>query len=138
LFCAFVIALLDPPESIDINYPLANMQVIEGTRVKINCMSRGGNPLPDIEWSLTNSKAKLTPLLTQSIIYTTESTLELVLHREHHNQQLQCMASNKVGFIKKVITFNVSCKLFNRFFFLLLHNFTVFFCHTFNSKSLSL
>ncbi len=73
------------------------------------CVSRGGNPLPEIDWSL-NGKSKLQPVSTQSIVYTVESTFDLVLDREHNGRPLQCQAINKVGKLKKEVYLNVSCK----------------------------
>ena len=72
-------------------------------------MSRGGNPLPEFEWTL-NGKTKMVPLSTQSIVYTVESTFDLILKREHHEEMIQCQASNKVGQLKKSVNFKVSCK----------------------------
>ncbi len=82
----------------------------EGAKLRLICLSQGGNPLPEIEWNLENKK-RLQPASTQSIIYTTESTLDLVLHRDHHNQLIECKSSNKVGSISKSFRLNVSCKL---------------------------
>lgn len=87
----------------------ANGMINEGTKVQIVCKSRGGNPLPEIEWSI-NSK-KLSPVSSQSIIYTVDSTFDLVLGREHHNQSLICKSANKVGSLQKDVSFNVSCNL---------------------------
>ncbi len=77
-------------------------------------MSQGGNPLPEIEWNLEDKK-KLQPVSTQSIIYTTESTLDFVLHRDHHNKLIECKSSNKVGSITKSFRLNVSCKFDEKF-----------------------
>jgi hypothetical protein len=74
-------------------------------------VSRGGNPLPEIDWSM-NGKSKLPPVSTQTIVYTIESTFDLILQREHHSKPLQCQTSNKVGALKKQVSFNVSCKFF--------------------------
>lgn len=91
-------------------HSLENKVLNEGTKVRIVCVSRGGNPLPDIEWML-DSKTKLQPVSTQSIVYTVESVLDIVLTREHHNKVMECKSVNKVGTIKKQVSFNVSCKL---------------------------
>lgn len=84
----------------------------EGTKIRVICTSRGGNPLPDFEWTLTGKK--MTPLSTQSIVYTVESTFDLVLQREHHEQSLQCQAANKVGVFKKSVNLKVSCKFHDK------------------------
>lgn len=78
-----------------------------GTKVRIECVSRGGNPLPEIEWILNGKK--LTPISTKSIIYTVESTLDLILEREHHGKAIECRSVNKVGNIKKQVILHVSC-----------------------------
>lgn len=102
------IKVLYPPDSLDISYASENLVVNEGTKVRIVCTSRGGNPLPDFEWTL-NGKTKMSPLSTQSIVYTVESTLDLVLQRDYHETMIQCQASNKVGVLKKSVNIKVSC-----------------------------
>lgn len=104
------ITVLYPPDTLEIIYPQADKTINEGTKVFVTCVSRGGNPLPDIEWTFTDSNVKLTSFKTQSIIYTRESVLELVLEREHHGKVLQCKAINKVGSLSKSATLSVSCK----------------------------
>lgn len=91
-------------------HSLDNKILNEGTKVRVTCISRGGNPLPEIEWILDSKK--LQPVSTQSIVYTVESTLDIVLDREHNNKVLECRSVNKVGSVKKQVTFNVSCKIF--------------------------
>lgn len=81
----------------------------EGSRLRLVCLSQGGNPLPEIEWNLDYKKT-LKPVSTQSIIYTTESTLDLILQRDHHNQLIECKSFNKVGSLSKSLRLNVSCK----------------------------
>ena len=97
----------------DISYANQNLTVNEGTKIRVICTSRGGNPLPDFEWTLTGKK--MTPLSTQSIVYTVESTFDLVLQREHHEQSLQCQAANKVGVFKKSVNLKVSCKFHEKY-----------------------
>ena len=88
-------------------HSLDNKIINEGTRVRVVCVSRGGNPLPEIEWILDSKK--LTPVSTQSIVYTVESVLDIVLTRDHHDKVLECRTVNKVGSLKKQVKFNVSC-----------------------------
>ena len=102
--------VLEPPDTLEMSYSFENRMLNEGTKVRIICVSRGGNPLPEIDWSM-NGKNKLPPVSTQTIVYTIESTFDLILQREHHNKPLQCQTSNKVGALKKQVSFNVSCKL---------------------------
>ena len=97
----------DPPDSLDMSLKFVNGMLNEGTKVQVACKSRGGNPIPEIEWSM-NAK-KLTPVSTQSVVYTVDSSFDLILGREHHNQSLICKAFNKVGSLQKEVSFNISC-----------------------------
>jgi hypothetical protein len=110
--------------------------------LRLICLSQGGNPLPEIEWNLENKK-KLQPVSTQSIIYTTESTLDFVLQRDYHNQLIECKSSNKVGSVSKSFRLNISCKFFKKiylkccyyyYFFNLKHRFT-FRCNHISSRT---
>ncbi len=105
-----VITVLYAPDTLDIIFEHVNETITEGTRVFVTCVSRGGNPLPDIEWSIVGSDEKLTGARSQSIIYTRESVLELVLERKHHGKTLQCRAANKVGSMTKFVVLSVACK----------------------------
>jgi hypothetical protein len=87
-------------------HQIDNKVINEGTKIRVVCLSRGGNPLPEIEWYLDNKK--LTPHSSQSVVYTVESVLDLILQREHHNKVLECRTVNKIGSIKKEVTLNVS------------------------------
>ena len=89
---------------------MQNKSVNEGTKVRVICTSRGGNPLPEFDWSVLG-KSKLPPVSTQSILSTVESTFDLVLQREHHGQMVQCQAVNKVSTLTKNVMFNVSCNI---------------------------
>jgi hypothetical protein len=86
----------------------------EGTRVRVSCLSRGGNPLPEIEWTLDGT-TKLKATSTNTMVYSVESTIDFILEREHHMRSLQCKAVNKVGSLTKQVVLNVSCKLSNKF-----------------------
>ncbi len=109
-YSSFNLNFEDPPDSLEINYANNNLTVNEGTKIRIMCVSRGGNPLPEFEWTL-NGKTKLAPMSTQSIVYSVESTIDIVLKREHHGEMIQCQASNKVGQLKKFVNLKVSCKI---------------------------
>ncbi len=105
-----VVTVLYAPDTLEIVYDQVNRTVTEGTRVLVTCVSRGGNPLPDIEWRIVGSGEKLAGARTQSIIYTRESVLELVVERGHHGKTLECKAANKVGEMKKSVVLSVACK----------------------------
>jgi hypothetical protein len=89
-------------------HSLENKLLNEGVKVRVVCLSRGGNPLPEIEWFLDGKKIQ--PSSAQSVVYTVESVLDLVLLRDYHNKVLECRSTNKVGSIKKEVTLTVSCK----------------------------
>jgi hypothetical protein len=112
LICGFKI--IDPPDYIEMRHSLENKLLNEGVKIRVVCLSRGGNPLPEIEWFLDNKKIQ--PSSAQSVVYTVESVLDLVLQRDYHNKVLECRSVNKVGTIKKEFTLNVSCKLLFFFF----------------------
>ena len=103
------IRVLYPPEYIEMRHSLADRLLPEGSKVRVICLCRGGNPLPDIEWYLAGKK--LQPQSSQSVVYTVESTLDLVLKREYHDRVLECRSVNRVGSIKKEFTLGVSCNL---------------------------
>lgn len=88
---------------------LENKVLNEGAKVRVVCLSRGGNPLPDIEWYLDGKK--LSAHSSQSVVYTVESVLDLVVQREHHNKILECRSLNKVGSVKKELQLSVACKI---------------------------
>lgn len=94
------------------------------------CVVRGGNPNVDVEWFIGGvallPRTKVNALSTQSFMFATESTIELTLKREYHNQPIECVATNKVATVKKAVTLSVACK-FKWFIFLL--NFKCFFYH---------
>lgn len=90
-------------------HTIENKTLNEGTKIRVICVSRGGNPLPEIEWLLDGKK--LQPVSTQSVVYTVESILDIVLQREHHQKALECRSVNKVGNVKKQVTLQVSCKI---------------------------
>ena len=90
------------------SFAYENKSINQGTKVRATCVSRGGNPLPEIEWSLVD-KTKLAGLKTESTMYA-ESIYEFVIEREHHNQILECKAVNKVKTLSKSIKLTVSCK----------------------------
>ena len=102
------IKVLYPPDYLEMRHSLEGKVVNEGVKVRLVCLSRGGNPLPEIEWYLDGKKVQ--PNSAQSVVYTVESVLDLVLQREHHNKVLECRSVNKVGSVKKEVTLNVSCK----------------------------
>lgn len=102
------IKVLYPPDTLEIIYANDNKTVNEGTKVTVTCVSRGGNPLPNIEWTLGGKV--INGAKAQSIIYTSESILELILERGHHGQVLECRAKNKVGSLTKSVKLSVSCK----------------------------
>jgi hypothetical protein len=112
-----VAVVVDPPDTIDLVYPEEGKTVVEGRKVRLVCKVKGGNPNAEIEWFIGGAsnkllaRTKLTALSTQSFISTTDSTLEIVLKREYHNQPVECVATNKVGMLKKSVHINVSCKL---------------------------
>lgn len=106
-----MIKVLYPPDSLEIIYPHENKTMNEGTKVYVTCVSRGGNPLPKIKWTLSDG-SELAAAKTQSIIYTHESILELVLDRKHHNQVVTCEADNAVGSLSQSTKLRVSCKFF--------------------------
>ena len=89
------------------SFAYENKSINQGTKVRVTCVSRGGNPLPEIEWSL-GDKSKLTGLKTESTMYA-ESIYEFVIEREHHNKILECKAVNKVKTLSKSVKLTVSC-----------------------------
>ena len=109
------VSVLYPPETIDLAYSEENKTITEGRKVRLTCKVKGGYPTAEIEWYIGNNKplarTKLIALSTQTFLSTTESTLELVLKREHHNQPIECIATNKVTSLKKSVNLLVSCKL---------------------------
>ena len=89
----------------------------EGKKVSFICKIKGGNPPSEIEWYIgggSNNKlprAKQIAKLTETFLSTITSTLEIVLHSSHHNQPVECVATNKVTSLKKSVKILVSCKL---------------------------
>jgi neural cell adhesion molecule len=74
--------------------------------VYVTCVSRGGNPLPKIKWTLSDG-SEPTAAKTQTIIYSHESLLELVLERKHHDQVVTCQAANSVGSLSQSVKLRV-------------------------------
>lgn len=98
----------DPATSLALKYAEENKTVIEGTKVRITCVSEGGNPLPEIEWKLNGQKLPVSSVKTFSSVI--ESTVEIITHRNHHTQVVECISTNKVNTLKKQTILNVSCK----------------------------
>ncbi len=92
-------------------YAFENKIVNEGSKIRVTCISRGGNALPEFEWSMGGTK--LSGAKTKSLVSTVESVYELTLERSHHNKEIECKAFNKVGSLTKKVSLNVSCKLKN-------------------------
>ena len=91
-------------------YAPGNNSLSEGTMVKLICVAKGGNPAAAIEWKIgTVSYTNMAK--SQTLVFTTESTLEIELKRDMHAKTVECLASNKVASLTKYQKLNVSCKL---------------------------
>jgi nephron len=101
-----IIKVIYPADTINMTYSNDYMNVMEGTLIRVVCISSGGNPLPFHEWSINNKTYESTS--SQSILYTVESYLELTVQRDHHNQPLECKAVNKVRNITQQVILTVS------------------------------
>ena len=101
---------LDPPDSLEIvNGYKQNTSINEGTQIRLVCVSRGGNPLPSIDWEIetvTEPKANT----TNTVVNTVESVLDFTLTRDFHQRPFICKTTNRAGSLTRNVSFNVSCK----------------------------
>lgn len=99
-----------PIDSLELNFDnkaYENRSIVEGTKIKLFCQSKGGNPSATIEWKINGNVRNG---FTTAYLFSTDSYLEIELTRELHNQIVECKATNKVGSLTKSLKLNVSCK----------------------------
>lgn len=85
-----------------------NATINEGTQIRLACVSRGGNPVPEIEWSI-ESMSNVTANTTHILMNTVESVLDFTITRDYHKRLIVCKSKNRVGTLSQNVSFNVTC-----------------------------